>query len=529
MYNHLFIPANVNFERLIAQHTLGVDGWRFLGVTPLNLAIICDHIIRKQMYNREDYLKRKMVNGYLIVSSRKLEKKVRSYRNCIRFLMLHGILLCNNYYIPGTQSKGYKISYHYNKQYALFPSVKYGAQQRKKVNAEILSNPQLALLYKTRAGLIGWLKSAGFQINEAALTAYLNNEYIGNYLTKKGITRDSYNYKEVFEQAQINKGLLQTYLPLINQKEDIFYKIDTTGSRLHSPITNMPKEMRNFLTYGGQRLVALDIKNSQPYFSTLLLNMRFYTEKKSKLSLYKLDNTLYKLINKQIVGKGINGNTRATIMLCKMSETLATTEDGTLANYLNDALSDTVYDNFVSIPQNHPDYKEMRKNVKDRFFKIIYGVPKRSVNNRTFYTRYEVAFQLFDLIRSVETGIEKKNPAAKYNEHKVNHAAKVNFKREQQRKNDNDPIELLQPVLAPEMIDKGYTSLSILLQKLESYVLLDVICAGIYKQNKNIPLFTVHDSIATTEEHIDFVEQYIMETLTNLVGHPPTLQHENWF
>ena len=56
------------------------------------------------------------------------------------------------------------------------------------------------------------------------------------------------------------------------QNNEKFCTVDTTAGRLHTNISNLPKELRPFIIcYNGRRLVAnIDIKNSQPYFSTLI-------------------------------------------------------------------------------------------------------------------------------------------------------------------------------------------------------------------------------------------------------------------
>ena len=44
----------------------------------------------------------------------------------------------------------------------------------------------------------------------------------------------------------------------------------------------MKKEIRNFITYQGERLVSIDIKNSQPFFSRVLLTASFWQPKEVK-------------------------------------------------------------------------------------------------------------------------------------------------------------------------------------------------------------------------------------------------------
>lgn len=52
---------------------------------------------------------------------------------------------------------------------------------------------------------------------------------------------------------------------------DIFYSRDNTSGRFHSNVTNMAKSLRSFLRVNDEPLVNIDIKNSQPYLSTILL------------------------------------------------------------------------------------------------------------------------------------------------------------------------------------------------------------------------------------------------------------------
>jgi hypothetical protein len=75
---------------------------------------------------------------------------------------------------------------------------------------------------------------------------------------------------------------------------------------------------------------------------------------------------------------------------------------------------------------------------------------------------------------------------------------------------------------------KNYNSLAILLQRIESYIVIDVICREIAKINPDIPLFTIHDSIATTEECSELVCSIMKDKLKSFIGVSPTLKKELW-
>ncbi|MBL0310173.1 MAG: hypothetical protein IPP77_10990, partial [Bacteroidetes bacterium] len=63
--------------------------------------------------------------------------------------------------------------------------------------------------------------------------------------------------------------------------EFAWFKTDDFGKRLHTPITTMPKEYRKYLRFKGHPdtpLMALDIKNSQPYFSAVFMTSHLITD-----------------------------------------------------------------------------------------------------------------------------------------------------------------------------------------------------------------------------------------------------------
>ncbi|MFR1445798.1 hypothetical protein ACLUYJ_19770, partial [Acinetobacter baumannii] len=60
------------------------------------------------------------------------------------------------------------------------------------------------------------------------------------------------------------------------------YGFSGKGHRFYNPISNLKRELRNYLTYEGKGLVSIDIKNSQPYFSILLHQPAFWEAIRAK-------------------------------------------------------------------------------------------------------------------------------------------------------------------------------------------------------------------------------------------------------
>ncbi len=69
-------------------------------------------------------------------------------------------------------------------------------------------------------------------------------------------------------------------------------------------------------------------------------------------------------------------------------------------------------------------------------------------------------------------------------------------------------------------IKKEGRNFAVELQKAESDAILGKVCKVIKAKNRRIPLFTVHDSILTTEEHVKKVKCIMKREIKKLTGFP---------
>lgn len=73
----------------------------------------------------------------------------------------------------------------------------------------------------------------------------------------------------------------------------------------------------------------------------------------------------------------------------------------------------------------------------------------------------------------------------------------------------------------------GKNYLPIILQRIESYLMLDVVCKSISKLHPEIPLFTIHDNIITTKGNEDIVEDILLKEIENWLGYKPSIGRED--
>ena len=78
-------------------------------------------------------------------------------------------------------------------------------------------------------------------------------------------------------------------------------------------------------------------------------------------------------------------------------------------------------------------------------------------------------------------------------------------------------------------MEDPHSRLSRMLQAIESTIILHKCCKRIWVEREHtIPIFTIHDSIVTTQEHYEYVRQVMHEELTRYIGMPPSLSIETW-
>ena len=75
---------------------------------------------------------------------------------------------------------------------------------------------------------------------------------------------------------------------------------------------------------------------------------------------------------------------------------------------------------------------------------------------------------------------------------------------------------------------KDRKGLACLLQRMESFMVIEVICRRIAREKPKLPIFTIHDSIVTTKGNEGYVRNVMEEELEQFVGIKPHLKTKEW-
>lgn len=455
---NIYLPDNIALKAMINANPPEITGFKID-----NLKYILSLILKASQYDKS-----LLLEDYQSVSSRKF-KIVRNYRQYIDYLIGLNIIQANEHYIVGKRSKGYRISENYRGKFRKDQITDFSLL-RKVMNEPIKHHSVRGLNYLNK-----WFNEK-LTIDESLMLDFNYEEYMVKMSNKK-----------LWDFDKLKKKYKQPY----NQYKHAFFCIDKVSQghfnikrdnsvgRYHSVLTNMRALTRNAIMYNGEGLVSIDIKNSQPYLSILLLDYFFWSsicdfkkgEKKINKKV-KAKNQYNSLLFKSIPLKLTKQLTN--IMCCKITSILSKSRDsgyssivaqGRLYEYLEESFKTNLFlTNFT------------RKEIKDEVFRMLFSANRYSSETKKLFSIiFPEVHEVFTVIKSKEKKL-----------------------------------------------------LPCLLQAIESYLVIDVIAKRISKEYPYAPIFSIHDSIVTTEKYVTSVRQIMKEELSLVVGHEPTLHLERW-
>lgn len=472
MNYNLYIPENLNFQQLKKQYPTRIKGDHLL--------YICHSIIMAKIYNDEDTLAEKR-KGYVPLSATKLKAIIRDYKPCIDYLIDAGVILCDQSYEAGVISKGYAFTEEYTGvKYACITASDY-ILRRNLHNKMYTAREQRSKRKRKYNHLVKWLKAEGLQIDSSGAYRWIE-EHEAQELCKINEEYKTRKAREAHKKLLIDT--CEGYKVIVDQiKQGHFtWSVDETGYRFHTILTRMKKELRQFLSYEGQKMVAVDISCSQPYLSLILLQKSFWKTEKKPKSL-----TVGKVYDIKDKTTRIN-ESLYTIMFPESSKTLYSKDfqdddffttlvtQGELYNYMKEILPLPKGEDQICMNEG-----EIKANIKRRVLHILYCDEGNPYNRSptadlpVFQRAFPEVARIFSLIKSGD-----------------------------------------------------YKLLPALLQRIESKLVLDIICKRISKEKPDLPIFTIHDSIVTVEGYEFYTKDIMTETLAEFVGYLPNLKIEHW-
>jgi hypothetical protein len=346
--------------------------------------------------------------------------------------------------------------------------------------------------------------------------------------------------------------------------------IDNSGHRLHSPLTQMKKEFRYFLSYEGEKLVSLDLRNSQPFLSTVLLDPDFW----GNYEFWTVDGSTDKgkdQLNTPVVGKWfVDRNLTKNRLPTKLrvgdlypefkdvlfwGEAWPVQEEINAGSTIHDSLGDFSVGSEQVVrpePDGRPAGAAKRKGgaeataivllLKSDLFKdesvtlfrdlvakgLLYEELVKWLEKAMTDPTYRNALESSGLVWNNNNDKSKRNVAKALLVRAMFGPKGI--------KNPvfqiaNEMLESVFPLIHQlySYIKKGnHKAMARLLQRIESFLILKACTQAIRKTNKRIPIWTIHDSIVTIDKHVDVVKTIMGETIKSYVGARPSIEVDYW-
>jgi hypothetical protein len=485
------VPSHLDLEKLIAE-----DRPEFLSKKRSNV---------DNFYYFIDYLLERSLTadlsktlGYVQVYSNDLQSKMsHGYKNYLNYLKKHHVIQrAPKKYRKGNPKKGivgrcysYRLTFPYQNHLdiKLVPIIGEVYKRERKVLIKNLVKNQ-KLNYKSFPMLTNWFEE--LEIDSIGCRKWLDKHK--DYQLK--MTGDIRGYVKGKPMPQM-KRLRAIYSIEKILAKNFRFKIDDNVGRFHSNLTNLKSELRNFLTWRGQRLVSVDIKNSQPLLSTMILESRWFSESSVSFTINdfpSIPNPLVSYDNPYGSIASIPVDSPWYFLICNMAE-----------GFLQSIIFQDVI-KYKEIVNSGEFYKRMHSEiVKD----------KKPFNKDDMK---EMTFQVL------------------YSDNRFFHQDGSWMDRKTKKRANAKPKRLFEaafPTVAKvfrayKKIDNSH--LPRLLQQIESTLIIKHIVPRIASERPDLPVFTIHDSVVTTEGNEGYVEQVMREEIERLTHLKPRFRIERW-
>lgn len=399
-------------------------------------------------------------------------------------------------HINGVRPNGYTFTKKYKKfQYREVVLVTPKQIQRSKAQRVKIANTQKTLLLKQKE-LVHQLYSQSLKLDTVAAHTYLKQleRKLRFTLAKQHYKHD----KEKEEAMDVVSHLIEQAKNSINKFNNVenillnLPSVQVRGGRLHTKVSTMMSELRNFLTYKGkEQLVYLDISNSQPYHLMIALQPNFWSRRnqsKEALTLKNVDNLLYKRLTDSVNSLRYNTILRSLkpvdVSVSKPMITRHSAGPLTAKYFCHLVSTGKLYEftskefkgKMVVATKQHP--LRDRSSAKQAFIQMLYSDDKEkfSVSSKLMRIFKRVFPEVADVITFLKSGSNR--------------------------------------------------DFALLLQQLESEFIINRISIPLLKENPELPIYTIHDGIVTTERYAELVKSKIIETYIKEIGVAPDLKIE---
>ena len=287
------------------------------------------------------------------------------------------------------------------------------------------------------------------------------------------------------------------------ENQDLWYKVSPDNHRLNSSITHLKKNLRPFLLCDGKSLGMIDISASQPYFLSSVISKSFLAGNSGGFNL----QSIYPEVFDILVSKG-----------CISSTSMEISNSFEYASYSGCSMH-TDFNNNSGSSTGLIQYS----------YSFMWGLFFEEYELESI-KRYQTSPFEDDFYRylikssqSVSGNVIDFNPAMR--QKLKDNMMYILFDSKKRHRNNNEYIKMFQRVYPG--VDKlicylhthiGSDKFAYLLQRTESYLVLDLITREFHEKYPSLPVYTIHDAVLTYEEYLPDLQSLFLERFKEITG-----------
>lgn len=507
----IYLPENLNIDEVLINNPPAFKRMPTLHRNLRDKMAYILHLISAIPHANKDFDIEKE-KGFTPVNKAILQKKIHDYKDYIEYLESQGIIKAGSGYNVGKKSTGLKFQPKYRTKL----KADYITTQSL-IKSIVTKRPKRDIKAEEKLSFFKMFLNSDLTIdhNRALFILEEDKELAKTKLIRKRKSK-KYTQKELENLPTIDDAVLLGFnskwitVEKIHTADYADYPfIDGTTGRLHSPFVVLYKKLRHLLRYKNMPLANVDIVNSQPFLSLILLDSELFERLNIDKLIAKYNPWFRETYNVDETGKivSINPNNYSTMLVKMIKEAEEKADvinfrksviDGTYYEYFADLLikGDLVPDYILNNSDDNERYSALRKFAKTATFRAFFDnvyAKKWSKEVKTFAECFPNVYRIFLYVKK---GYHYEN------QKKQNKIIKVKV--------------------------GNYNTLACVLQKLESYLVLHNVCVDINEHHPDVPLFTIHDSIATTKPNVELVKYYFQKHVKKIMGIEPNLSTETW-
>lgn len=488
------IPSNIDVDKLLEGLELSMTKFD-------NLKTRIYYFLSIIATTNENYRLREKDNGYYRISSIKLKKIFgdRLYPKMLKILLnkKNPIIESDNSWQNShiDKSKNYCIGYALVSKYDTGEFVFKQLDKKFEKKIETFYKNENDDRHQLSENFSFLLKN--YSQNEFSFCNEVF-EYIRNLakkLSDRVVDKNPYQFELIYNYV----GRLLHYIEMM-QPNNIWCKMSIKNHRLNSSFSSLPKIIRPFVKCNNRLLSSVDVSSSQPYILASIIKEKFYNlDIENGFNIKTIYPSLYKQLNQNNMSisncdynyySSYSGNSNNIIYNTNYSS----------FNNKNNSHS------FMWCPfLNNSEMESISKYSSAPFYIDFYTHLIRKYNE---INDNKLEGNISDLRKKLKSNMMY-----------------VLFDSNSNHRNANEFIRVFKSVypgvnkwLETMMINIGKKELSYLLQRAESYLLLNIVSRDFSISQPNTPIFTLHDGLFTYEENIKYLDGLLKTRLSEITG-----------